>query len=370
MKMTLKISYCYFFALLLGVPISLIGQDNTYNPYERFGEKGEVLTLSNGKFDEFFDLDSIEIIGSAVLNTNTMQVIGFIEIDTMYSEATLEPEIVSRWLSPDPMTAKYPEMSPYNFVGNNPITNVDQDGNDFIVIIWATASGEVGHAAIAVENYRKVTKRVTIDEEVELMGMTFKPGTYTYETFEPDGTYTYYDNWPGGDDMGKKNLSEVEAYRSKVEIKKEDLTNGNLTKKYPMATVEGGIPSENHMQDGVVYIQSGHTTDQKLHTILAGQNALVPIYDADDYNCADYVSDCIEELYMFKEDIGTETDVYYYYDATTPNQLWRDVIKALDDKNVKYEILVDPGDKVNNTFSEGYEDNSPGNSETPEERSE
>ncbi|CAG5086802.1 hypothetical protein [Parvicella tangerina] len=120
--------YCVF-ALLLGIPISLVGQDNTYNPYERFGEKDEVLTLSNGKFDEFFDLDSIEIIGSAVLNTNTMQVIGFIEIDTMYSEATLEPEIVSRWLSPDPYYKLLPSESPYNFAINSPIRFLDPDGN-------------------------------------------------------------------------------------------------------------------------------------------------------------------------------------------------------------------------------------------------
>lgn len=128
MKMIKKVSYYCFILLLLSIPLDSLGQDNTYNPYERFGEKIDILTLSNGQFDEFFDLDSVEIIGSAVLNTNTMQVIGFIEIDTIYSEATLEPEIVSRWMSPDPMAAIYPMDSPYMFAGNTPVMAIDVDG--------------------------------------------------------------------------------------------------------------------------------------------------------------------------------------------------------------------------------------------------
>lgn len=102
-----------------------------YHPYQKFGDtKIEVLTLSNGKYNEFFDTDTVEIIGSAILNTKTMKVIGFVKKDTTYSEATLDPAIVSRWLSPDPLAAKYPSMSPYNFAINNPIIWIDPAGDD------------------------------------------------------------------------------------------------------------------------------------------------------------------------------------------------------------------------------------------------
>jgi RHS repeat-associated protein len=42
---------------------------------------------------------------------------------------------IGRWLSRDPLEAKYPSLSPYNFVNNNPIIYVDVDGKDFVITI-------------------------------------------------------------------------------------------------------------------------------------------------------------------------------------------------------------------------------------------
>lgn len=120
------------FFILSAMFNAVLAQSN--HPYKRYGGNDiEMLTLSNGKYNEFFGTDSIEIIGSAILNSNTMKVIGFVEKDTLYSEATLEPEIVSRWLSVDPLASKYPSVSPYNFVANNPIIFIDPDGKEIII---------------------------------------------------------------------------------------------------------------------------------------------------------------------------------------------------------------------------------------------
>lgn len=35
---------------------------------------------------------------------------------------------LGRFLSVDPLTAKYPELTPYQFASNNPIWNIDIDG--------------------------------------------------------------------------------------------------------------------------------------------------------------------------------------------------------------------------------------------------
>ena len=35
---------------------------------------------------------------------------------------------LGRWLSTDPLQAKYPSLSPYNFTANNPVLNIDPDG--------------------------------------------------------------------------------------------------------------------------------------------------------------------------------------------------------------------------------------------------
>jgi len=42
---------------------------------------------------------------------------------------------LSIWLSVDPMSDKYPSMSPYNYCANNPVILVDPDGQDYETVI-------------------------------------------------------------------------------------------------------------------------------------------------------------------------------------------------------------------------------------------
>lgn len=102
-----------------------IAQDN---PFEELGYTPRFGTLSNGKYQEFHDNDTIVNIGSVLLNTKTKEIIGFVEYEVRYSEATLEPDIVSRWLSPDPLAEEFPDWSPYNYVENSPIVLSDPTG--------------------------------------------------------------------------------------------------------------------------------------------------------------------------------------------------------------------------------------------------
>ncbi len=93
------------------------------------------MTLSNGKYQEIFTNDTIVPIGTVMYNRVTGDIVAFLTRDTMYAEYNLEPEVVSRWLSPDPLGAKHPENSPYVYVSNSPIIQIDPDGRDGIVII-------------------------------------------------------------------------------------------------------------------------------------------------------------------------------------------------------------------------------------------
>ena len=52
---------------------------------------------------------------------------------------------MSRWLSPDPLGAKYPEWSPYNYTLNNPIIYIDPDGLSVENTIFLDTKGnEIG----------------------------------------------------------------------------------------------------------------------------------------------------------------------------------------------------------------------------------
>jgi RHS repeat-associated protein len=42
---------------------------------------------------------------------------------------------LGRWLSLDPLQAKYPSLSPYNYVGNSPLKNIEVDGRYYVSFI-------------------------------------------------------------------------------------------------------------------------------------------------------------------------------------------------------------------------------------------
>ena len=118
---------------LLSLIAMVMNQSFAQQPFEEYGYKVKVATLSGGKYVEFFDQDTLVQIGSIVLSTNTGKIVSFVQYDTVYSEATLDPQVISRWLSPDPLSSKYYSLSPYNFVANNPIKYIDPDGRKIIV---------------------------------------------------------------------------------------------------------------------------------------------------------------------------------------------------------------------------------------------
>ncbi len=114
---------------------------NAQNPFEAYGYTPKIATLSNGKYNEFHDLDTIVQIGTVLFNTQTKQIVAFLQVDTLYSEATLQPDIVSMWLSPDPLSDEYPSWSPYVYCLNNPIKLIDPDGREPILPFVGTIGG-------------------------------------------------------------------------------------------------------------------------------------------------------------------------------------------------------------------------------------
>jgi len=98
------------------------------NPFAKLGSKAKVATLSNGKYLEVQDLDSIVTIGTVRFNVDRNEIVGFVERDTLNPDAQPIGDVPSRWISPDPLSEEFSEWSPYTFVYNNPIKFTDPTG--------------------------------------------------------------------------------------------------------------------------------------------------------------------------------------------------------------------------------------------------
>ncbi|WP_207798983.1 RHS repeat-associated core domain-containing protein [Taibaiella soli] len=110
--------------LLLSAAFTAAAQD--YNPYKAIGKKGNVVTLTHGKYVEHFDTDSLQRMGSVIINTRTKKIVRLLnENDTTFTNSS-----PSRWLAIDPLASKYPSISPYAFCANNPILYKDPDGRE------------------------------------------------------------------------------------------------------------------------------------------------------------------------------------------------------------------------------------------------
>ncbi len=62
-----------------------------------------------------------------------------------------DSDILTGWLSMDPMADKYPSMSPYNYCALNPIRIVDPNGDSCAVLLAGDRLGGLGHMGILVQ---------------------------------------------------------------------------------------------------------------------------------------------------------------------------------------------------------------------------
>ena len=111
--------------------VQCFAQSNVSNPYASIGKEAKVLTLSNGRYTEFFDNDTLQRIGSVMFNTVTNKIEYFIDENDNYLGGAISPGIRLRYESLHNYTAKLPllklesindqglESEKIHFIGNS-----------------------------------------------------------------------------------------------------------------------------------------------------------------------------------------------------------------------------------------------------------
>ncbi|TXJ24895.1 MAG: hypothetical protein E6Q24_15215 [Chitinophagaceae bacterium] len=102
-----------------------------YNPFESIGKKGKIVTAYGDRFVEVFDTDSIQRIGSVMINIYQKKVVRLLNADSTFKKVS-DNSSASRWYSVDPLADKFHEWSPYVFAADNPIRYNDPDGKEFV----------------------------------------------------------------------------------------------------------------------------------------------------------------------------------------------------------------------------------------------
>lgn len=167
-------------AMFLFMTVTVAGQSK--NPYKSIGKKGEILTLTKGKYEELFDQDSIQQIGTVLINIRTMKVVKLLNDDE--AKERLQNEKQTRFLSVDPLEKSYPSWTPYAYAMNDVIRSIDLDGAEKKVVVhWL--DGVYG------DGTPKITKTsVDINKNLVYKEIYTATGLPTGKTFA--GTEVYY----------------------------------------------------------------------------------------------------------------------------------------------------------------------------------
>ena len=243
--------------------------------------------------------------------------------------ARMEDSRIGRFRSIDPLTKKFPMLSPYQFASNTPIQAIDLDGKEAWIMVWGSQSSDkngerqIGHAAIVVQNY-------------DNKGV-------------PTGTYTYYDLWPGEEaNVTNPTQSVAPLYQHQpFEMKNTDgtvNTNNNSMEGWASKNDPSSIPStvgkgnpeasEKRSPDGILRINLSPEQTMGLTNNINNIESQNQQYNGRDNNCSTFISSVLNNagIKVSKEDntilIAPLKGESIHQSFYTPNNLYNQAKKS------------------------------------------
>jgi len=121
---------------------SLLGNAQSINPYESFGYQSKheyVMTKAALTIDNTDR--SASIVSRIIIDAENKVAYIYGKDSSLISEVYLNEDEVMRFLSVDPLTKKYPQLTPYQFASNQPIWAIDLDGTEAKIKITTEVTG-------------------------------------------------------------------------------------------------------------------------------------------------------------------------------------------------------------------------------------
>ncbi|WP_158797336.1 RHS repeat-associated core domain-containing protein [Pedobacter sp. L105] len=192
--------------------------------------------------------------------------------------------VIGRFSTIDPHATSYLSISPYSYVNNNPITSIDPDGRDLIVLSAPDHVGGLGHAAVLIGN--------------EQTG---------YRYYSKNGTTDHYRAYGRSNDnpqAGTKIYASLNEFMASKENKKE----GSYAKAYDIKTDEA--------------------TDKKMEA--AAKESVLSDYNVLEKSCIDVASDAARA-----GGLNPGTSIFY----RSPNQDSRNYLTPLP--NLRFDRIIE-----------------------------
>jgi len=141
-----------YLTLIIFVPFTYgISQD--VNPYKDFGYIPQNQYVMTNKPDGMLlvNTDSNSCIKDILMSLKTAQIFFYDKRDSAFKIIDVPAEDVLKFISVDPLTKKYPMLSPYQFASNSSISGVDLDGLEYYFAANGNYLGQSIHGGTQIK---------------------------------------------------------------------------------------------------------------------------------------------------------------------------------------------------------------------------
>lgn len=120
----------FLILFLLLAKIALIGQAQEVNPYRSFGYEVKGKYVMTKEKEGILLLNKENAAQNLLINPKNKQISVLDSSLNVLTSYEISDRVQTRFLSVDPLTKSFSELTPYQFASNSPIANIDLDGGE------------------------------------------------------------------------------------------------------------------------------------------------------------------------------------------------------------------------------------------------